>query len=180
MIAVLTERTLDRVLSDGGTAAWTLNRSVARRHRYVVCVRSAPFTSKSEDAPPHGSAFLIGRIQDIVTAPENSKKWLIRFSSISPILFHNSWKKWRNPVKYTSLEELGITGSHKFFSVRSLRARNNLIKSNQSVPSKSVPSKQETSFNDIQIQKNAIEDAKSKLANVFGVSVDAIEINIKL
>ena len=57
---------------------------------------------------PHGTAFLVGRIADVVRSPENDSRWLIRIDAYARIALPEAWRGWRNPVRYTTLEELGV------------------------------------------------------------------------
>src|SRR5688572_5492664 len=98
------------------SSAWSLNRNNARQQEFLVCTRNthADFTEGDgfpEGHEAHGSAFLVGRISDVVPAPDDTGRWRVKFSEYARITFPGVWKGWRNPVRYTSVEELGIDPS---------------------------------------------------------------------
>ena len=112
---VFTAKSTQRILKEGGTSSWRLDRKHARRCEYAVCTRNAN-AIWVEGSEEHHSAFLIGRIRNVVPCaptPENNEapknRFLIQFSEFARIHVPDVWKKGdRNPVKYGSLEELGI------------------------------------------------------------------------
>jgi hypothetical protein len=69
-----------------------------------------------EGPEPHHSAFLVGKISDVVPTPptpgnneSREDRFLIRFSEYALVDVPNVWVKGdRNPVKYASMEDLGI------------------------------------------------------------------------
>ena len=106
VIAVFTAKSRERILTEGGTSAWKLHPRRAREYQYAVCTRSG--ADWVEDDKPKGSAFLVGRISAIADAPDNPGRHLIRFSDFANIDVPDVWQGWRNPVRYSSVEELGI------------------------------------------------------------------------
>lgn len=154
VIAVLTSKPLGHIVREGGTGPWTLNRKHAREHRFAVCIH------KTGD---HGTAFVVGRIKEVVTSPENPDRWLITFSEYAPITVPEAWRGWRNPVRYTDLQELGIDPASLVF---------------MAMPSTSAPASK--SLSPQEASNLTIEEAKMGLAKTFGVPVDSIEITIKL
>ncbi len=165
-IAVYTFKGRESILAHGGTSSWVLNRANARAFHWVVCTRNA--NDKSAEGPePHGSAFLVARIAEIVPSPEPGfeDRWLIRFSEYADVAVLDAWKGWRNPVKYTTLEELGIDPS--------------------TLDLKSMPAGALTfSPADLALQEKSpfkltIAKAKEGLANNFGVSPEAVHITIR-
>jgi hypothetical protein len=66
---------------------------------------------ETEGPEDHGSAFLIGRISDVVRSPfadDQEERWLVRLDQFARVSIPNVWDGSRNPVRYTTLEELGI------------------------------------------------------------------------
>jgi hypothetical protein len=112
---VFTAKSIDRLLAEGGTSSWRLDRNNARRCEYAVCTRNAN-AIWVEGPEEHHAAFLIGRIRDVVPcdpSPENNEslknRFLITFSEYARVNVPDVWKKGdRNPVKYGCLEEFGI------------------------------------------------------------------------
>lgn len=105
-IAVFTFKGKDHILDDGGTSAWVLHPRRAAEFRYAVCTRS--HREGFEGPEPKGSAFLVGKISGIVNAPNDPGRFLIRFSEYAEVAIPEVWQGWRNPVRYTTLEDLGI------------------------------------------------------------------------
>jgi hypothetical protein len=122
----------------------------------------------------HHSAFLIGKIQEVVPCtptPENSespeKRYLIQFSEFARVKLPNIWKGDRNPVKYTSLETLGIDPSLLKWesmpkSIRGAELQEEVGKGKK-----------------LGIQPLTMAEAKRGLALMFNVAPEAIEITIR-
>jgi len=167
VIAVFTYKSREHILSVGGTCSWALSRAHARKLPYVVCTRNAE-TRNAEGPEAHGSGFLVGRIKDIVPSPEYEGRWLIAFSEYAEIDVPHAWKGWRNPVKYTTLEELGIDPTTLTF---------------QPMPEPAAEPVPEPIEEIEQVEDGlftlTLARAKEGLANAFGVSPEAVEITIR-
>src|ERR1700735_4183555 len=80
-IMVFTYRHLTEILAEGGSQAWALNPRSANRCTYIVCTRNR----YREGAGPeeHHSAFLVGKITNVETAPEYAgvgpARYIVRF-----------------------------------------------------------------------------------------------------
>lgn len=116
-VVVLTAKSTERILREGGTSSWRLDRNHARQCTYAVCTRNA-HADWVEGTEPHHSGFLVGRVRDVVPtdpSPENSEvrggRYLIQFSQFARVNIPDVWKGDRNPVSYRSLEDLGIDPS---------------------------------------------------------------------
>lgn len=113
-VVTFTGRPLDGLLEDMGSRAWRLDPERAARAEYLVCTRNRNSLDKfPASTEPHGATFLIGRISAVVPSPQDPGRWLVKFSEYTvpdpPI--PNIWGKSghnRYPVRYTTLEELGI------------------------------------------------------------------------
>jgi len=167
-IAVYTFKSRERILDNGGTSSWVLNPVNARSFQWVVCCRNA--NDKATEGPePHGSAFMVARVRDFVPSPEKGyeHRYLIRFSEFAEVAVPEAWKGWRNPIKYTTLEELGIDLSTLNF---------------QPMPEVIEPFPMPVP--DSEMAEDApftltIARAKEGLSNAFGVPPEAVEITIK-
>lgn len=160
-IAVFTGKSFDHILQDGGSQSWVLDRKNARRCAFLVCCRSG--IDWVEGHEPRSSAFLVGRIDDVVPSPEIAARWLVRISEYARIDVPDVWKSWRNPVRYTDLAELGIDFTTLHFTP---------------MPDRSDPIK----ANAASVEPEhglTIAEAKRGLAKTFGVAEDAIEITIR-
>ncbi len=165
-IAVLTEKDLPTILRQGGSQAWVLNPKQALRHRYLVCARNQ--THRNPAAPePHKSAFLVGVIQDLVPVEtlKSPQRYLIRLSEVARVSLPDVWREWRNPVRYTTLEDLGIDPETLPFEPLAAVER----------PATAASARADAPGGG----SLTIAQAKEGLAKTFGVSVDAIEIIIR-
>ncbi len=162
-VVVFTAKTVERLLADGGSRAWVLDRNNARRCEFVVCTRNSFPKGWGEDIgpEPHRSAFLVGRVADVV--PAGDGRWLITFSEYARLNQPRGdvWRGWRNPVRYTTLDEVGIDVSELKFEPMPRPA---------SEPTRNVSGEARTL---------TIAEAKRGLAKTFGVSEDAIEITVR-
>jgi hypothetical protein len=165
-IAVFTGKPIETILKDGGTQSWVLDRANARQCRYVVLCRNT-HAEWSEGDEPQGSAFMVGRIADVVQSTEDSGRWKILFSDYAPLDIPDAWGSWRNPVKYTTLEELGISLDNlKFRPMPKAEAgEESRSQANQTARTHAAPL--------------TIAEAKKALALTFGVNPESIEITIR-
>jgi len=104
---VFTAKSIERILAEGGTSSWRLDRNHARQCEYAVCTRNA-HADWVEGPEAHHAAFLVGKVSDVVPAPDIAGRYLIQFSEYSVVDIPDAWKGDRNPVKYAALKELGI------------------------------------------------------------------------
>ena len=111
VLVVLTGKSRDRLMMDGGTSEWVLNPAVVRRFDYVVCVRHAnpPYDPGAGARPePHGAAFLVGKIADLeLTRHDKGRdRYLVKFSAVADVLVPDFWDGSRNPVRYMDFDEV--------------------------------------------------------------------------
>lgn len=98
VISVLTFKSIETILADGGTQSWTLDRTRAARCDYVVVCRNAR-TRDAQGSEEHGTAFLVGKVKDVVPSTETANRWLILISEHAKIDIPDQWSG-RNPVAY--------------------------------------------------------------------------------
>lgn len=157
---VLTGKSLEHILADGGTQSWVLDRNNALRRPYVVCCRSSvAWVEGNEEA---GSAFLVGRVSKVVPSSQDPGRWCIQISEFARVNKPNVWKGWRNPVRYLDLSELGIDLNRLTFEP--------------------MPAPMERAVATPPVQESrglSIAEAKRGLAQSFGVSEDAVQITIR-
>jgi|HigsolmetaAR206D_1030411.scaffolds.fasta_scaffold08144_2 hypothetical protein len=184
-IAVFTAKSKERIFQAGGSQSWVLNRAHARKLPYVVCVRNANHAD-TDGHEPHGTAFLVGRIKDIIPSSEIDKgdgetgnRWNITISEYAEIDIPNAWQGWRNPVRYTTLQELGIDPAKLDFkpmpSMPTTRDRSDRFTWNPGDLVMVDPPDEEKP----RTRALTIQEAKEGLAETFGVSPEAIEIIIR-
>jgi hypothetical protein len=109
-IAVFTANSRDQILEWGGSASWVVAEKQARRREFLVCIRNAR-DADLRNQEPHGTAFLVGRISELKPHGHDKKdmpRFLIEISEYAEVDHPEAWAEWRNPVKYTTLEEFGI------------------------------------------------------------------------
>src|SRR5260370_28510660 len=107
VLVVLTFTSVETCLQVGGTQSWALDRAHAMRCRYAVLCRNGRHPDV-EDNIPHGTAFMIGRVADVVPSTQTKGRWLVTFSEYAEIHAPLFWKGCRNPVSYTTLDERRI------------------------------------------------------------------------
>ena len=162
-LAVFTGNSLDEILAVGGSASWVLNEKHAKRQHYLVCIRNAQSVDFSNHEP-HGAAFLVGIIKDLRHVGHDAKglkRWTIEISEYATILKEGAWGEWRNPVKYTTLEELSIDPKGLKF---------------QAMP---APTKAGAAPSSLTVRPLSIAEAKQGLALQLGVPIEAIDIVIR-
>ena len=165
IVVIFTAKSVKRILSEGGSAAWRLDRNHARRCEYVVCTRNL-HARWGDGTEEHQSAFLIGKIRDVVPCrptPENAEReknrFLIEFTEYARLNVPNAWKGDRNPVKYFTLDDLGIDPAKLAWET--------------------MPAKETAPLNGADVRALTIPQAKMGLALTFNVQPEAIEITIR-
>jgi hypothetical protein len=163
-LVVFSGKSLDHVLQDGGSQSWKLDRNNAKHCTYLVCCRSG--VNWVEGPEPRGSAFLVGRISDVVpsTEPDCPNRWLVKISEFARVDIPDVWQGWRNPVRYTDLGSLGINPNTLIFEPM------------PEVVPRDVPPVAVKQTNAAPL---TINEAKRGLALNFGVPPEAIEITIR-
>ena len=175
-IAVFTVESPHRILQQRGSRSWALAPNRARKCRYLVCVQNQyhPDRDFSDASEPHGAVFMVGKISDVIPDPSRSDRWQICISEYSIHKVKDAWKGWQNPVRYSTLEEMGINLEALAFHSVSDGQRELEIMTGQQVPAV-APRKQD----DGSVVSLSIASAKAGLAAYYGVSQEAIEIVIR-
>jgi hypothetical protein len=167
-IAVFTEKSAKDIISSGGSGAWVLNPKNAKTHDYLVCCRKVGMAD-FQTSELHGSAFLVGRIRELISIEENERRqtrFHIALSEYASIERLDVWKAWRNPVRYSSLEELGIDKEALSFVPMPPSPERSSAELRSEIPRRSPG-------------KLTISEAKQGLAEMFGVTIDDVEITIR-
>jgi hypothetical protein len=177
---VFTAKSTERILAEGGTSAWRLDRKHARRCEFVVCTRNAhPKWDQgdwAEGTEAHHTAFLVGKISDVVPCeptPENDEapenRFLIEFSEFARVKIPDIWTGDRNPVKYRSADDLGIDFSK-------LNWERMPEPDNAPAP---VAATSSASNSKATVGPLTMAEAKKGLALTFNVPPETIEITIR-
>jgi hypothetical protein len=172
---VFTAKSIERILREGGTSAWRLDRNHARRCPYAVCTRNA-HADWVEGPEAHHAAFIVGKISDVVPCkptPENDEapenRYLIEFSEFARVNVPNVWAGERNPIKYRSADDLGIDFS-------TLKWEPMPKPADAPAPVVATPSAANLKPS---VGSLTMAEAKQGLALTFNVPPEAIEITIR-
>lgn len=157
VISVLTYKSVETILQTGGTQSWALDKERARNCDYAVVCRNAR-TRDAEGPEPHGSAFMVAKIKDVVPSTDNDGRWLILFSEYAIVDWPDQWEG-RNPVAYWNVDQYDEYAD-EFETLKF-----------EKMPAATVASSLGQSL--------TIPEAKQALAKSLGVSIDAIEITIR-
>lgn len=164
---VFTAKSVERIIREGGTSSWRLDRNHARKCVYAVCTRNAN-ADWVEGPEDHHAAFLVGKVKDVVPSPDHEGRYLIEFSEYARVKIPDIWKGDRNPVKYAAIEDLGIDVSK--LDWKQMPARTDAT----TATSVSREASQGASVGPL-----TMAEAKKGLALTFGVPAEAIEITIR-
>ena len=169
VLAIFTGKGTPVILEVGGSQSWVLDRNKARACKYAVLYfnEGAPWSTKGF-ATPHHHAFLVGRISDVARSVETPDRWIVEFDEYAEVKDAGVWGGWRNPIRYTTLEELGIDESELDFKP--------MPAPNESPATAPDP---HTSRSGPEPMRLTIEAAKAGLAATYGVKPEAIEIIIR-
>jgi hypothetical protein len=158
-IAVFTGQSVDQILTDGGSSAWLLNYHRAKQQMFLICVRNTKFAD-FPGSEPHKQAFLVGKIGGIRPCgkPGAFRRWFIELSEYALVNYPDAWDG-RNPIKYTTLEEMGVDPLALSFT--------------------KMPASSQQAAAAPPIQPLTIDEAKKGLSAHFGVQPEAIEIILR-
>ncbi len=167
-IVVFTARSPERVIREGGSQSWVLNPVRAKQCKWLVCTQNQHHSDHefSDATEPHCSAFLVGKVSGVVQG-DDPDRWRVEISAVARISKPDVWDHWRNPVRYSTLEELGIDVETLDFEA----VRNTPPVSDGAKPDRPAPVWPPTAL--------TIPEAKQALAVTFGVKPDAVEITIR-
>jgi hypothetical protein len=162
VIVVFTSKGMNRILADGGSSGWKLDPKRAADCEYFVCTRNA------KGRPGHRAAFFIGKLDKVSLLSEElpRKRYMLTFTEFAKVEIPNVWRGDRNPVRYTTMEELGIDPTQHEFGTGLIWK----------------PAVEQSAAEEAAVPANrslTIEQAKAGLSAKFGVPPDQIEITIR-
>lgn len=171
-VMVFTYKTTDMIFDTGGSAAWRLSVPNARKCRYLVCARNAHDPRGNASDVPHHAAFLVGRISDIQPAPDRDVgRYLVLIDEYAEVLVEDAWQSGnRNPVRYITLDELGIDPSK--LDWLPMPPREGKAASIAHEP-------EGPDDDDAGVRPLTMAEAKQGLSLTFGVPPESIEITIR-
>lgn len=103
VLSVLTFKSVETLLAVGGTQSWALDRNRAKACKYAVVCRNGNHPDV-EGTEAHGSAFMVGRISDVVPSTESPGRWLVLFSEYALCNVGDQWSG-RNPVRFWTTDD---------------------------------------------------------------------------
>lgn len=105
VLSVLTFKSVETILDVGGTQSWALSRERAMGCKYAVVCRNAHHPNV-EGQEAHHSAFMVGKVSDVVPSTETEGRWLVLFSEYALVSVADQFGG-RNPVRFFSTDEYG-------------------------------------------------------------------------
>lgn len=169
-VMVLTARSIERMVKEGGSQAWRLRASHARQMEYIVCTRNQR-ASWGDGHEAHRSGFLVAKVRDVVPSPERPERSLVRFSKYARIEVPELWHKGdTNPVRYDSLVDLGIDPQNLNWEDMPSDEEGEAATTPEPAPATAQPH---------QVRPLTISEAKHGLSLAFKVPLDAVEITIR-
>lgn len=162
-MAVMTAVTAKEIISRGGSGDWILNPDKASGCRYLVCCRKAHWNNR-EEGISNGTAFLVGKIKNLVPGVTNARgqrRYFIALSEYATVSKSDVWGEWRNPIRYGSLEDFELQAAKLKFTPLPARG------GKEKTPASPSPG------------ALTIAQAKQALAATFGVSPEDVEITIR-
>lgn len=158
VVSVFTFKSVGTILEVGGTQSWTLDRARARACKYAVVCRNAHH-AEVEGPEAHGSAFMVGRISDVVPSTETPGRWLVLFSEYALCNVRDQWEG-RNPVRFYPSDafEMIDFDALDFQPMPEFSGGNGITSKTRGL---------------------TIAEAKAGLSVTFGVDATAIEITIR-
>ncbi len=168
ILVVLTGKSRERLMKEGGTSEWVLNPGVVRGFEYVICVRHGhpPYDPGPGVRPePHGAAFLVAKISDLeLTGHDKGRdRYMVKFAATANVLVPGFWDGSRNPVRYM---DAGVAKA-RGIDVSALDYEPFEAKTSAPSPHSGTPT------------PLSIHSAKQGLAKTFDVPIESIEIIIK-
>ena len=168
-LVVFTGRGPARILQEGGSQAWVLDDRRARACEYIVCCQNRRDVDWAGASEPHGAAFLVGKVGNVVPAWDGAPgRFMVEIREFARIQIPNAWQGWRNPVRYTRLDELGIDPSQLTFESLSAEVKH-----------RPVGQPEESTTRGASVKPLNLSEAKEALSAFYGVPVAGIEITIR-
>jgi hypothetical protein len=181
---VFTFKSIERILTDGGTQSWRMNRAHMGTFGHVITCRNQ--SAEAEGPEPHGSAFLIGKVRDIVPSTEphaivetqqtGKQRYLIRMTEAALIPDRPGiWQWGRWPMHIDTLAALGIDPNDYVF-----KPLEELLSNIKKTSPASAPGLPPAAAGFGSGWRERIDRAKVSLAADLGVDPGALEITVRL
>ncbi|MHC2795514.1 hypothetical protein ACVINZ_004526 [Mesorhizobium jarvisii] len=163
-IAIFTGKSTAMVLEDGGSRSWVLDQRKARGCEFAVLYFNDQSDYPTKGFTGHRQAYLVGRISNVIPSRWVAGRFLIQFDAYAELNGSAVWPGWRNPVRYTTLEDLGIDETQLNF-----------------LPMPEAKHEPGAPAGDVEDDNSplTIQAAKVRLASFYSVKPDQIEIVIR-
>ena len=169
VVVVLTSKSLETMVKEGGSGNWRANENKLCRCHWIIAVRNR-HSRRREGNEEHGSAFLIGRITGLKPSvnPEQPDRHVIAFDKYAQLDLPNAWRKGhRNPVAYATLEDLGIDPDK--------------LKWRQTPPGpRAVAPTEAKNMVEDQTPAEFVENTRQMIARFLSIAPSAVKISIEL
>jgi hypothetical protein len=184
-VAVFTFKRPNTIAADGGTQSWRLDPQHIGTFNYAILARCRS-KFDAEDDLKHGTAFLLGRVLDIVpsTEPHNvpsrggKRRWLFRLSEAAPLNIPGWWRFGRWPTVIRSLDEFGINPADHTFQPLSDFLDGAATDHHPTLASP-IPSTTDVAERAQRSVSEIIAEHKIGISREIGVSEDQIEISVR-
>lgn len=193
-IHVFTHRSVEFLTKLGGSTSWILDPIRAQNCEYIICSRNNNNGLAESDGIDHKSAFLIGRVSNVVPSlniPRDENRFMVEFSEFSLITLDNFWQGERNPIVYLDTWSL-LTDGYLDFStlnwqkvpernleyVQSYFAIENAFYE-QRESNMSHSKKRKAEVKNSSVEGMSIVDAKKELSKFYSLPLENIEIILK-
>jgi hypothetical protein len=112
-IIVLTGESPEQIIRKAGSESWTVDPDRTAKCAFLVCAQNREAGNRFEPTEPHGEAFLVGKIRQVrfQKREKRTSRFMIHLSCYARVSKPRAWRKTglsRNPVRYTTLQKLGI------------------------------------------------------------------------
>lgn len=193
-IHVFTHRSVEFLTKLGGSTSWILDPIRAQNCEYLICSRNNNNGLAESDGIDHKSAFLIGRVSNVVPSlniPRDENRFMVEFSEFALITLDNFWQGERNPIVYLDTWSL-LTDGYLDFStlnwqkvpernleyVQSYFAIENAFYE-QRESNVSHSKKRKAEVKNSSVEGMSIVDAKKELSKFYSLPLENIEIILK-
>jgi hypothetical protein len=193
-IHVFTHRSVEFLTKLGGSTSWILDPIRAQNCEYLICSRNNNNGLAESDGIDHKSAFLIGRVSNVVPSlniPRDENRFMVEFSEFALITLDNFWQGERNPIVYLDTWSL-LTDGYLDFStlnwqkvpernleyVQSYFAIENAFYE-QRESNISHSKKRKAEVKNSSVEGMSIVDAKKELSKFYSLPLENIEIILK-
>ena len=193
-IHVFTHRSVEFLTKLGGSTSWILDPIRAQNCEYIICSRNNNNGLAESDGIDHKSAFLIGRVSNVVPSlniPRDENRFMVEFSEFALITLDNFWQGERNPIVYLDTWNL-LTDGYLDFStlnwqkvpernleyVQSYFAIENAFYE-QRESNVSHSKKRKAEVKNSSVEGMSIVDAKKELSKFYSLPLENIEIILK-